>query len=360
VAATSLGGVAVILILCSLVYLFQQAGQPETPTQPTLPAPGTAGGWYSLYFTEPTGSGDPSTYHGGMDEVLAASLAGAQQTIDIAAYEFNLMPVAEALAAAHARGLNVRLVTDTDSTADEGVRRVAEAGIPVVEDRRDPIMHDKFIVLDGASVWTGSMNFSVNDAYRNDNNIIYITSPRLAANYAAEFEEMFAGQFGPTSPDNTPNPQITIDGTTIENYFSSEGEVDTRLIQLIGGAIRSIDFMAFSFTSEPITQAILERASAGVQVRGVLEAQQAQGCCPQAYEPMRAAGLDVRLDGNIYRLHHKVIVIDGQIVITGSYNFSAAAEHSNDENVLILHNSAIASRYLAEFERVWGMAVSGD
>jgi phosphatidylserine/phosphatidylglycerophosphate/cardiolipin synthase-like enzyme len=346
----------VLAVLVGLYYLLQQAGRDTPPPQPTLPPAGTGGSWYTLYFTRPTGSGDESTYHGGLDEVLAASLAGARQSIDIAIYEFNLMPVAEALAAAHQRGVAVRLVTDSDSTADDGVRHVTRSGIPFAEDRRDPLMHNKFIVIDGAGVWTGSMNFTMTDAYRNDNNVIWIASPRLAANYAAEFQEMFDGQFGPSSPENTPSPQFTLDGTTIENYFSSEGEVDTRLIELIGSARRSLDFLAFSFTSEPITAAIVERARAGVQVRGVFEAQQAQGCCPQAYEALRDAGLDVRLDGNIYRMHHKVIILDGQIVIAGSYNFSGAAERSNDENVLVLHNAAIAAQYLAEFQRVWQLA----
>jgi phosphatidylserine/phosphatidylglycerophosphate/cardiolipin synthase-like enzyme len=346
----------VLCVLVGLYYLFQQVGPAAPTAQPTLPPSDVGGNWYRLYFTRPTGSGDESTYHGGMDEVLAASLAGARQSIDIAAYEFNLMPVADALVAAHERGVAVRLVTDSDSTADAGVRRLAGAGIPLSEDRRDPLMHNKFIVIDGAQVWTGSMNFTITDAYRNDNNVVWLVSPPLAANYAAEFQEMFDGQFGPSSPDETPNPRITLDGTTIENYFSSEGEVDSRLIELVGGATRSIDFMAFSFTSEPIYTALLERARAGVPVRGVFEAQQAQGCCPQAYEALRDAGLDVRLDGNIYRQHHKVIILDRQIVITGSYNFSAAAERSNDENSLVLHNAAIAAEYQAEFDRVWGLA----
>jgi phosphatidylserine/phosphatidylglycerophosphate/cardiolipin synthase-like enzyme len=64
----------------------------------------------------------------------------------------------------------------------------------------------------------------------------------------------------------------------------------------------------------------------------------------------------VRLDGNPKSMHHKVIIIDGQIVVTGSYNFSKSAKTRNDENTLILHNSEIAKLYLDEFERVWEIA----
>ena len=69
---------------------------------------------------------------------------------------------------------------------------------------------------------------------------------------------------------------------------------------------------------------------------------------------MSAAGLDVRLDGNTGKMHHKVIIIDESILITGSYNFSRNAETQNDENVLVIHNPELAARFLKEFERVYG------
>jgi phosphatidylserine/phosphatidylglycerophosphate/cardiolipin synthase-like enzyme len=64
----------------------------------------------------------------------------------------------------------------------------------------------------------------------------------------------------------------------------------------------------------------------------------------------------VRLDGNPKSLHHKVIIIDGQIVVTGYYNFSKSARTRNDENTLILHSREMARLYVEEFERVWGIA----
>jgi phosphatidylserine/phosphatidylglycerophosphate/cardiolipin synthase-like enzyme len=55
-------------------------------------------------------------------------------------------------------------------------------------------------------------------------------------------------------------------------------------------------------------------------------------------------------------MHHKVIVIDDETVITGSFNFSASADKSNDENVVILRNPDIARRFADEFQRVYGAA----
>jgi phosphatidylserine/phosphatidylglycerophosphate/cardiolipin synthase-like enzyme len=71
---------------------------------------------------------------------------------------------------------------------------------------------------------------------------------------------------------------------------------------------------------------------------------------------LKNAGLDVRLDGNPRLMHHKLIIIDGKVVVTGSYNFSYNAEQNNDENTLIIHNQELAGEYLAEFQRIYSQA----
>ena len=74
------------------------------------------------------------------------------------------------------------------------------------------------------------------------------------------------------------------------------------------------------------------------------------------YDPFKQAGLDVRLDGNEGLMHHKVIVFDHAIVITGSYNFSASAETRNDENIVIIYSPEGAEQFLIEFQRVYSKA----
>ena len=91
----------------------------------------------------------------------------------------------------------------------------------------------------------------------------------------------------------------------------------------------------------------------GVPVRGVFEAEQVQSNQGTQYPAFRKAGYDVLRDGNPGQMHHKVFIIDGQIVWLGSYNFSASAERTNDENVMVIHDPAVAQAYLAEFDRVY-------
>jgi phosphatidylserine/phosphatidylglycerophosphate/cardiolipin synthase-like enzyme len=100
---------------------------------------------------------------------------------------------------------------------------------------------------------------------------------------------------------------------------------------------------------------MVDRLDAGVQVQGVFENRNANGIGSE-FERLVAADADVWTDGNCYTMHHKVIILDGETVITGSYNFTARAEETNDENLLIIDDPELAALYLEEFERVYNQA----
>jgi phosphatidylserine/phosphatidylglycerophosphate/cardiolipin synthase-like enzyme len=252
----------------------------------------------------------------------------------------------------------VRLVMESDNMDNSEVQDLLAAGIPVIGDQREGLMHDKFVVIDRSEVWTGSLNYTTGGAYKDNNNLICIRSVRAAEDYTFKFEEMFTDNlFGPDITANTPNPTLTIDGTPVEIYFSPNGEAAKRIVELVSGAQESIYFMAFSFTSNDIGAAVMDRAQAGITVAGVMDDGQVASNQGTEYDPFKQAGLDVRKDGNADGLmHHKVILIDRQIVITGSYNFTASAEQSNDENVVIIFSPAVAAQYLEEFQRVYSQA----
>jgi len=110
--------------------------------------------------------------------------------------------------------------------------------------------------------------------------------------------------------------------------------------------------MAFSFTHDGMGAAVLARAKAGVDVRAIFETRGSE----TEYSEMPGfycAGIPVRQDGNPGTFHHKVLVIDGETVVTGSFNFTENADDSNDENALVVTEAQIAAEYLREFERRW-------
>jgi phosphatidylserine/phosphatidylglycerophosphate/cardiolipin synthase-like enzyme len=342
----------------------------EPTTTVVTPAPvvgsGSGGQWWQVYFTDPLNINDPQNLAGSIPEKLIDQINKAQRTIHIAAFEFDLPPVADALIAAHKRGVKVQWVTDDEYgiEADEGediglFARLEKAKIEVRYDERAGLMHNKFWIFDGQTVWTGSTNVTVNGNFRNNNNTIVIESPQVAAIFEREFTEMWDGKFGPTSPSTVDAQRVTIEGTPVQILFAPEDEVVSHLLPLIQGAQKSIRFMAFSFTHEALGAAVLERAKAGVDVKGIFETRASETEYSEL-PTMYCAGLSVRQDGNPGTFHHKVFVIDDEILITGSLNFSESADKSNDENVVVVTNSDIAAQYLQEFERRWAEATKPD
>jgi phosphatidylserine/phosphatidylglycerophosphate/cardiolipin synthase-like enzyme len=317
---------------------------------------GFHGPFYDIYFTDPT---NPSAYkdEGGPDTPLVQAINAARVSVDVAAYSLSLFSVQNALIDAHTRGVVVRMVMESDNMQDRAPQALKKAGIPIIGDQREGLMHNKFMVIDRAEVWTGSMNFTTSGTYEDNNNLIRIRSNKVAKDYTVEFEEMFKNNFfGADVVAETPYPNLTIDGTQLEIYFSPDDHVARRIAALLRGARQSIYFLAYSFTANDFGDILRQKARDGIPVAGVMEASQIASNPGTEFSSFSKAGLPVYLDGNPGLMHHKVIIIDQEIVITGSYNFTSSAERSNDENVVIFFDKQIASRYMAEFQRVYDKA----
>ncbi len=315
--------------------------------------------FWQVYFTAPTGSSRSRDYNGGINENLATAIGEVRSTLDIAAFEFNSPFITQAVLDAEARGVRVRMVTDTQSglnDEDTTISQLIAAGIPVVDDVRTALMHDKFMIMDSQVVWTGSWNYTINDTYRNNNSAIVLRSQQAVQLYQAEFDEMFTSRsFGPRSPANNVGT-FTQDGVVISIYFAPENDVDTVVAQTVATAQRSIRFLAFSFTLDNVAAAMQERFGEGVIIQGIFETSGSEQPASEL-RPLLCAGMDMRQDGNPYFLHHKVIIIDNNTVLVGSFNFSASATDSNDENLIIIQDADIAALYIQEFERRWAEAV---
>ena len=341
-----------------------------TQVSPVVNAPtaiNASGTWWEVYFTDPVNINDPAEWQSSVAGRLVEKINAAQTSIHIASFEFDLTPVAQALIEAKQRGVDVRWVTDDEHglEADEEpghgqFAMLQEAGIEVRSDDRSALMHNKFWIFDGQIVWTGSTNITERGIFKQDNNVLVLQSPELAAIYEREFQEMWEGQFGPRSPSHLDEQIANVDGSQIVVVFTSEDPaLENAIVPMVQSATQSIRFLAFSFTDFPLAEAMSQRAQAGVDLAGVFER---VGSETEAAElrTLMCRKLPVRQDGNPGFLHHKLIVVDERIVITGSMNFSTNAEESNDENVIIIDNAEIARLYMQEFERVWNLANDPD
>ena len=315
-------------------------GRPDATTQ---------GAW-RIYFSEVNVSGSPYS----LEKRLVNRLGAATARVDAALYHLDSTPVADALIKAHNRGVQVRVVTEADNVDEQEIERLQAAGISVADDGdNEGYMHHKFIVIDERYVWTGSYNTTYNGAYKNNNNVILIDSVPLAYNFTQEFRDLFLNaRVGKSAGAFIAYPRIKLgEETEVATYFSPGSDTISPLLREIKSAEKSIHFMAFSFTHDRLGNAMRDRFKSGVDVRGVFEARQVDQY--SEYEKLEAAGLPVIKDRNSGAMHHKVIVVDEETVITGSYNFSKNAEERNNENLLIIKgNREIAAAYLAEFEKI--------
>jgi phosphatidylserine/phosphatidylglycerophosphate/cardiolipin synthase-like enzyme len=362
--STFLAGLASLVVLllvpsCQSLLAGSSTAAKFNPTStPLVSAKPDA--WISVYFTDPTAPSSKS-YRGGPDHVLAEAIRRARVSVDVAVLQLNLWSVRDALLEVHRRGVQVRMVTDSDYLDQKEIQQLVEAGIPVLGDRREGLMHNKFLVIDRLEVWTGSMNFTISESYRNNNSLLRIRSPELAQNYTTEFEEMFIDdQFGPGSPPHTPYPELTIDGVRLRSCFSPDDGCTALLEKAIRAAHDSILFLAYSFTSDELANALLERAGQGVKIEGLMEGSQVESNSGTDLNQFLSAGLDVRLDANPDQMHEKMMLIDGKVVAVGSFNFTYSAETRNDENLLIIEDPHLAVLFLTEFERLFNQAVKAS
>lgn len=127
---------------------------------------------------------------GGCTEAIVGVLVEAKQTVLVQAYSFTSTPIATALAAAKARGVDVRVILDKSQRTERysGADFIAHAGIPLLIDEQPAIAHSKVMIIDSAVIITGSFNFTSSAESRNVENLLVLRSVELAASYAANWQ----------------------------------------------------------------------------------------------------------------------------------------------------------------------------
>lgn len=142
---------------------------------------------------------------------------------------------------------------------------------------------------------------------------------------------------------------ITLRNTTVQIYFSPHGGAQEAIVSAIDQAQKSIYVQAYSFTSAPIAKALVSAFRRGVKVVAILDKSHRSGRYTGATF-LRNEGIPVYIDAAHAIAHNKVMVIDGDEVVTGSFNFTKAAEEKNAENLLIIKDSGMAKLYMENWK----------
>lgn len=147
-------------------------------------------------------------------------------------------------------------------------------------------------------------------------------------------------------PEATPAAAIQTGATEV--YFSPRGGCTAAIVKAVGEAKESIYVQAYSFTSQPIADALVEAEKRGVKVSVILDKSQ-ETDKGHMEDVIATGGVRTMIDAKHAIAHNKVIIVDDKVVLTGSFNFSKAAEDSNAENLLVLHDADLARKYLANW-----------
>ena len=148
-------------------------------------------------------------------------------------------------------------------------------------------------------------------------------------------------------------PLFTYTGfASIDVYFSLVNDPEGAIIQELDKAKGTIDVAMYYFTDRDLANAVIAAHDRGVRVRIYLDKGQKEAKYSKS-RYLTNHGVPVRYSSNPYIMHHKFCVIDNEVVITGSYNWTASADKRNNENLLVIHDAKMAQEYLAEFNRLW-------
>ncbi|MFA6979749.1 MAG: phospholipase D-like domain-containing protein [Ignavibacteriaceae bacterium] len=305
---------------------------------------------------------------------LIKRINNAKRSIDIATYSLSGTvgaDIATALINAKNRGVKIRVIGEYDNTTAPWTT-LQNNGIPVIKDRYGSndgtgLMHDKFYIIDyrgGAadSVWVITGSWNATDPGTNDDrqNVIEFQDVALAGAYQIEFEEMWGSsteqpnaqnsRFGARKLNNTPHTFI-IGGKHVESYFSPSDRTTAFIGKTLGRAKKSINASLLTFTRRELADSVISLHKRGLKTRIVTDNNTDTG---NQFSYLQSNGVDIMLKVGTGLLHHKYAIVDGEsgetpYLITGSHNWSSAAENSNDENTVIIQDELIANLYLQEF-----------
>jgi len=141
-------------------------------------------------------------------------------------------------------------------------------------------------------------------------------------------------------------------------YFSPNGGCEDQILYWIGRANSTIEILIYSFTLDSIGDALVQAHNRGVEVQVVFEVSQISQY--SEYSKLKDAGIDVRNDTNSGSMHDKIMIVDGVIVLTGSFNYSENAEETNNENLLIINITTVATTYEQEFTEIWDESLAEE
>jgi len=266
------------------------------------------------------------------DQIIIDLIGKAEKSVYVAGYTMSWNDMMKKLID-RAGEVDVKIILDArpPEKFPEGVLKV---------DEKSSLFHPKFITVDSARVFIGSGNFTSGGMRSDHNNFLLIEHPEVAEFFNRKFISWWEGSIS----------DETYSDTTFRICFSPENDCAATIIEVLSSAVNSIRFAQYSFTSEAVVKAVIRRKLAGVKVCGIVERSNVEPY--SIFYSLRNYGCDVKKSNLAGFLHDKFFIVDGEIVITGSYNTTDSACR-NTECLLIVKDRNVADAYFREWRKLW-------
>ncbi len=291
-------------------------------------------------------------------------IEGAQGRIDIAQFTFSRKNIEAALVAAHERGIVIRLAIDAGQ--DRGgslARRLLDAGIDVrfvqgkaAGSTRFGLLHTKFMMIDGETLLTGSNNWSsTGTSINNENTMIIRGEPgdELIDGFACHFESIW---------NSKPDEAVDCSGEHV--FFTPGAAARLALRDSIRSAHTSIDVLMHHFTFKDLAKELAKAQEAGVSVRLIVNEADRSEVSGSKFQRLLDAGGKIhfkRVNEDAYQfMHNKLVLIDGEILINGSGNWSGSAFFNNYENFVRYFEPDVVRQFEDMYDRLWTWSVSAE
>jgi phosphatidylserine/phosphatidylglycerophosphate/cardiolipin synthase-like enzyme len=318
-------------------------------------------------------------------ETIAEFLGEARRTLDLAQYDFHLLPesaavVGGAITDAAERRVAVRILYNVDHRnpipvpppPEPDATLIASLGVPAKAIAGVPdLMHHKYVVRDGDAVWTGSMNWTDDSFSRQENVVAVVRSSEVAALYAANFDELW--QTAAVERSGFVEPRtVGLDGTPVRTWFTPGfgDDLSSRIARAIARARKRVRIASPVVTAAPVLGALAQKVSEGeVDIAGVVDQTQVRGVVYQWGENgnihwklplLRRALADGftgklstpwRPEGSLHNFMHAKVTVADDVVFAGSFNLSRSGE-LNAENVLEIESPELADRLAAYVDEI--------
>lgn len=265
-------------------------------------------------------------------KTFTEAILQAKKSITCIIYSLSDAEIIQALKLQADRGITTKVICD--AVATQGVQKKLGKNVQLFPVRQKGLMHNKLLSIDENVAWLGSCNFTRDSLLCHANLVAGISSESIA--YAIE-KKALALQENKNSkiaPISVQLPDQHLDF----HFLPDDKQVLSKVLKLLQSAKKSVKVAMFTFTHNELIQQLIDLHRKGINVQIVLDNDSSRKTSKIALNRFKAEKMDVRTSMRSGLLHEKIAIIDDEILIGGSTNWTKAAFTANDEHLFILYN----------------------